>query len=124
MCFAALTMSGQVSEIVKNFRKAVKAADKPAAKKDWEEFLSSHKASRCARAAPPVPTSVPLRWRRRAHLLPPHSARRALRSIRRRSRGAPERRRRRAQEVAGYIQSFMAVRGEKAALRNDIPDEI
>lgn len=33
----------QVGELVKNFRKAVKAADKPAGKKDWEAFLVSHK---------------------------------------------------------------------------------
>jgi hypothetical protein len=30
----------------------------------------------------------------------------------------------RPQEVAGYFQSFLAIRGEKASLRNDIPDEI
>jgi hypothetical protein len=30
----------------------------------------------------------------------------------------------RAQEVAGYFQSFLAIRGDKASLRNDIPDEI
>ncbi len=30
----------------------------------------------------------------------------------------------RAQEVAGYFQSFLAIRSDKASLRNDIPDEI
>lgn len=33
----------EVAEVVKTFRKAVKAIDKPAAAKDWEAFMVEHK---------------------------------------------------------------------------------